>query len=86
MEENGFHLPENKFSLFKICSFLENWLPLVSLTVSTKRNTSEKKKPLEGNPLSLAGMKDFVEKYFSSRQKKRSLAGISEKWRKNGFH
>ena len=34
-----------------------------------------------------AGMKDFVEKYFSVRRKKNlSLVGISEKFRNNGFH
>ena len=34
----------------------------------------------------LAGMKDFVEKYFSAGRQKKPPVEISGKWRKNGFH
>ena len=37
------------------------------------------------NPFKLAGMKDFLEKYFFTRRKKLLLAGVSKKWRKNRF-
>ena len=50
-----------------ICSFFHNWLPLVSVMVSTrKKNLRTKQNSFHWpeNPFSLAGMKNFVEKYF----------------------
>ena len=68
--------------------FLKNWLPIVSVTVSTRRKNLRIKENgfyWPKNPFPLAGMKDFAEKYFSARRKNISLVGISEKWKKNGF-
>ena len=66
MEENGFDQPENQFSLVKIWSFIKNWRPLTSVTVSTQRKTLNKRKRFHQpeNPL-----KDFVEIQYSVLQK-----------------
>ena len=80
---------EKQFSIVKIHSFFQNWLPIFSVTVSTCRKnlwTKENGFHQPENLFPLDEMKVFLEKYFSARRKKKSLLGISEKWRKNDFH
>ena len=38
MEENGFHQPDNQFSLVKIWYFFKNWPPIITVTVSADQN------------------------------------------------
>ena len=60
----------------------EKSVPVKEKTAKMEENGFHQKE----NPFPLAEMKDFVEKYFSTRWKKKLLVGISENWRKNGFY
>ena len=73
--------------LVKIWSFFKNWLPLTSVTVSTSSKnlwTKENGFHKPENSIPLAGMKEFVEKNRSTRQKKtiidRSFWKMEKKW------
>ena len=97
MKQYCFQLTKNLFSLARksVC-ISQNMLFLLKLTsTSFSDGFHLEEKPLNKrklflqarNPFLLAGMKDFVEKqFFARRKKKLPLVGISEKQKKNGFH
>ena len=66
MEENGFHKPENLFSVARIRFVFKNWFPLISVTLSaSKKNLSHRRFPQQrDNPSPIAGMKDSFKNTF----------------------
>ena len=86
MEENSFHQPENQFPLIRISSVFKNCFSLISVTVSDIGNKPSKQTvSTEKNPFPTAGMKDPFKNTFLLDGKKRSLAGVSEKYIKDWF-
>ena len=73
MEENGFYLLENELPLARIMSVFKKWFPLISVTVLASRKElssivdSFQKR---ANPSPIAGMKDSLKKYVTTRRKK----------------